>query len=416
MRTFIFPRVVTVLLAHQPAKDSNALNQPTKKGKWEEGKTNSSQSGNSGTGSEQLSVSPQSPNSSQPGNSGTGSEQLSVGFECLNESGGSLGFDLGYGFIKGMATGTLAMANYYRLDPKNISSRLLGNNFDGVGGNAVETGRVDQDGGFSGHGHYVRFAEGNEKSNNPELNAIVYKSLLLEVIKRMLEGSDVQIGGKNSIGSLMPDNLTQTAESNGIVKAIKTLLTGSGDRNAAANYINQTIISEGLASGDSKYYLEVLPPISTDASWSEDFLNILLFWTGSTTLNTCVFQNDGDVSGNFLGGEGVVMQAIFPNSNRWTYVIGYTPLILLNTTDPITLTPDFTNTKIVYAEKAFTDGTGWAFPAGKKQPFYYRYDFIEPFTKTRAGTMCARKADLPSLTASIGKAYKLTPDEANTLS
>lgn len=96
--------------------------------------------------------------------------------------------------------------------------------------------------------------------------------------------------------------------------------------------------------------------------------------------------------------------------------MGNTPIILLNTLEPITLTPDFTGTRIVYSGKQFTDGTGWAFPAGKKQPLDYRYDFTEPFTKVRAGTMCSKKANLPALTGSISKAYKLTPDETSALS
>jgi hypothetical protein len=97
-------------------------------------------------------------------------------------------------------------------------------------------------------------------------------------------------------------------------------------------------------------------------------------------------------------------------------MMGDTPLLLLNTLDPITLAPEFQDTVIVYADKAFDSANSWSLPAGKKKPLDYRYDFTKPFTKDRAGEMCVRKTDLSQLVSSFKKTYKLTSEETSVLS
>jgi hypothetical protein len=146
-------------------------------------------------------------------------------------------------------------------------------------------------------------------------------------------------------------------------------------------------------------------------------LNILLFWTGSITANHCIIAQDAIQDWNYMNyrlpiemiKSGGLLQV-------WSYVDGASPLILLNTASPITLTPAFSDIKIVYAEKEFSDGKGWKLPAGKKQPLYYRYDFMEPVPRARAGEMCVKQANLSGLVASLGSAYQLTADETSTLS
>ncbi len=318
-------------------------------------------------------------------------------------------------------SGCLSGGSAFRVDPANFPPRFLGNNFDKIGGNAVDISIL-----VTGtNTHYVRLANTNsENANASEMKIVAHKIEILEGIKRMLEGAvNKPLFGSstraNAIGNLMPDNLQKNAETNATVKGIKTLLTGSGDRKAAATTINKIfrdwVGSQGFGFIElqPEYLLDIFPTISTADTWAEDFLNILVAWTGSTAQNLCIFSDlmSPDLSEDlsyFSTAEGSLGNGVYAN--------GVSPRILLNTTDTIALSPAFSDTKIVYAEKQFTDAAGWALSAGKKQPLYYRYDFTSKFSKTRVGEMCIKQAMLPKLISSLNNAYHLTDDEAATLS
>jgi hypothetical protein len=76
------------------------------------------------------------------------------------------------------------------LDPKNLSSKLMGKNFDSVGSTTVTVGR------FPGPHTFFTKANGNAEADRDELQSLTHKALGMEVLKRALLG-DQGYGGSS---------------------------------------------------------------------------------------------------------------------------------------------------------------------------------------------------------------------------
>lgn len=149
-----------------------------------------------------------------------------------------------------------------------------------------------------------------------------------------------------------------------------------------------------------------------DDNWAETFIEILTFWTGRPTTNLCLLHNDRFVASNFedhgLDGEiGPVC--------AYPYVSGRTPTLLLYTAAEILVEPNFFNTVITEANSYFTTQNGWQFPAGKKLPLSYEYEFTDSFLPKIEGESCITKEDIPEYTQFLAKKLHLFASETDIL-
>jgi hypothetical protein len=203
---------------------------------------------------------------------------------------------------------SMGMIRALTLNSFDISSDLLGNNLDAIGGEKVIVGRTP-----GPHTFYVSLNE-----ETPEeflwniLQRITHKILGMEVLKRTLLSNQNTNGIPPGLSEISVSVL-QEAESDGgeysgiardLVKNVKLILVSRdfAERDSAAEKISQLIGSQN----DERLFRASLirevfiPDVSTEETWAEDFVNILSFWTGTLGENKCLIEDDAELWKNFI--------------------------------------------------------------------------------------------------------------------
>ncbi len=291
---------------------------------------------------------------------------------------------------------TIPIYQSVTLKPWEIRSDLLGNNLLVSGGNEVAIGRAMNT-------YYVGI-DGYTNILKKNTDHIALKALAMEMIKRM-----------HGIDELTtPAMIMENARTNQGLEHARNLLTGQGDREG------ESLSLKRAANIPNNVQLDELFPAyaSTPATWAEDFLQLVAFWTGNLAQNSCLILDNSRAYLNFLDGvEGAVTENLSSTAEQCHLVQtnGVTPLLLLHSDDPIHLQPAFRQTTIVASDKQFVDEEKYFFPAGTKSPLAYRYDFSGDFTSGRAGTMCVQKQRMPQLIDKIAATYSLSLAEKTVL-
>lgn len=309
------------------------------------------------------------------------------------------------------------------LNPAFLPPQFQAGLFDAVEGQAVTIGRLP------GPHTLSAGVEGGQNFQQKTLQPIVHTAVYFELLKRALLGNEHASGEMPGLSEFSASELLEAAGREGdysehtrqLAQNIKYLLVHPQLRAPAAKFIADSIKqadadlmkNETFGLELAARLLQAIPETaSSPSSWAEDFVTLTEFWTGRTAENICLLLNDNKI--------GSVLTVNFspeasPKRCGLSYFSGETPLILLNTLEPVMLSPVFHDTKIVYAEQAFSAGNGWALPAGKKLPLAYRYDFTAPFTRLRQGEMCVQKSRLPVLLSAIEDKYRLSTQETFAL-
>lgn len=282
------------------------------------------------------------------------------------------------------------------LKPWRLPATLLGNNLAVSGGDAVQVGRTM-------HTYFVGIP-GKSALQKKDVDDIALKALSMETIKRAF-----------GIGTwVTADSVETFAEQGGGAKFVRALLLGEGDaQKAELNLRRATGIAGTVRLGELFPFMA-----STEATWAQDFLDLVKFWTGGLMQNTCLLLKDNDARQSFFEGiEGGLTQNVVSTSDHCDFVVtnGKTPTLLLRSDAPVTLVPNFIDTTIVSADRQFTNGNGWLLPAGDKAPLSYRYAFTARFPQKRVGEMCVTKARLPVLISVLESIYGLNTKETTAL-
>jgi hypothetical protein len=313
-----------------------------------------------------------------------------------------------------------------RLDPSQFPEKYIQNNFDNIYQKPVIIGRSP------GYHTYYSSIE-NETDNfraKDELQKIVFKSLIMESIKRLLMADTSTsriLRFAPGIYPFEPEKLQKASEENeeysrnvrSLARDIKTILTGSGNIEEATNniqmFINKIMNTNtvNILSVDNTSLLKELIPtgISDENSWAKDFFQLIQFWTGKNERNRCLMHDDSLMHLSFTKFPGVET-----NLCSYIYTNGITPAVLLRTQKEITIQPDFQNIKIVSAERPFDQRETWHFPSGIKQPFRYYYETNQTFSGNFSKEICLQKKDLPEFTQKIQQKFLLTDSEIQLLS
>lgn len=356
-----------------------------------------------------------------------------------------------------------------RLDPAATLSSISGRNFDAVGGKPVVIGRLP--GPHTFYSGFADRLENSIHATRAEFQPLALNALSMEVIKRGLMGKPNFNGVSPGIDTITASTLTDAANGRGnasertkkIAFLIRSIMVRSENNQANEVAIplppppppppqptetarpttgptptNSTIpaptatptpstepnpsvkptISRGEAikqlkaimpQSDKVDFNKLFPEHISEADWANTFLQMLTFWTGGGSLNTCLMVDDNLVEKNFFTSKFKGTGCKLDNSN------GISPTILLHTKDAITLTPAFNDTKIVFTTTPFSSGKEWVLPAGDKSALAYRYRFTSPFTNDRAGSMCVKKSSLSSLLSGLSETYALDTKESATL-
>lgn len=291
----------------------------------------------------------------------------------------------------------LPLVRGVEMRPWEIKPALLGSNLDAAEGSPVTVGRLT-------HTYYVGVA-GKKELTKTEMSAISQKALAMEYLKREFQ-----------VGPWVDEQaIREFAARGGGVEYARRLLRDEGDRDAAAEALRAAAhLPESVAVGD------IFPAgASTDASWARDFLDLVAFWTGSLSMNTCLMLNDADEKDNFLDGfANGVIDSLSSTAYACHFVEtqGKTPRLLLNTDQPLQLEPAFDHAILTEADMPFENSTErFFFPAGTKNPLFYLYRFTEPFAFKPAGQICARQADLEAVITALVRQFQLNAREAEIL-
>lgn len=358
-----------------------------------------------------------------------------------------------------------------RLDPARTTAEIIGGLFDPVGTMPVVIGRLP-----GRHTYYAGIEDNDSDIDVQVMQTLTRSSLAAEVIKRGLLGIENAGGVSPGLEVISAQSLRAAANelgrgsdhSNQLAFLIKSILTDGAEQNetnqlppppppppifgntptptpeasasASPTASDQTptipptppslatptpsqipvkpIIPRDEAIAQLKSKLEFLNDVDLDGlfpreipsdQWAEIFVQMLDFWTGGVTINTCLMDDDVFMLENFTELSGMGEQCGLEHSS------GVSPLLVLHGKEELVVRPDFYQTKIVYADRAFDRDEAFHFAVGKKTPLYYRYDSVSEFTPDVIGEMCLTRAELPRLIDSIGKKYELFASEVAAL-
>lgn len=172
-----------------------------------------------------------------------------------------------------------------------------------------------------------------------------------------------------------------------------------------------TIIDRGHNNGLIR---ELFPEgASTEETWASDLITLIGFWTGGLKVNNCLLADDKFLEENFsdqIAGFSAVQCEKYP------YVSGMTPLLLITREEELTLTPEFHEATIVSSDTLFDSGEAWHLPAGVKPELSYLYEFTAASPRQRIGEFCAKRSELPELITALEKSFTLSTEETNVLS
>lgn len=312
------------------------------------------------------------------------------------------------------------------LSEDELTPRLLGNNFEPINGEVVTVGRLP-----GPHTYYVDVDdEPPSESQWNILQRILHKSLGMEITKRVLLANENTNGISPGLAEMNADQLRAAAQANGsysprteeLAVNIKVILTAHNYvptedvfdvRQQAAEKIEYLVgKQEGETFFKASLVREVLvPDVSTDATWAEDFVQMMNFWTDKVIQNDCLLADDNEMWKNFTESSADMGGGVC----SFMFINGQTPRLLLHTKEDIRLIPNFIDTKIVYSETPFDFSEGWSLPSGKKDPLYYLYHFSQPFTGSFTPNSCITTEDLPEYLDMIEYSFGLWDDERQVL-
>lgn len=181
------------------------------------------------------------------------------------------------------------------LDPANAPYPDITKAFDAVGSRAISLARNE-----GGHTRYTGVDGGNGDAK--ALRDITYKALSLELVKQALLGILKTETKIPSIGTLDAATLEAAAATpNSIPALLKTIMTDPGSAPTAAAKIAKIISQNGKTN--EKYLatslIGALPTTATPATWAEQFVNSVAYWTGLPGPNSCLMLSDGLEFKNF---------------------------------------------------------------------------------------------------------------------
>ncbi len=301
------------------------------------------------------------------------------------------------------------------LDIKNISAELLGNNLDAIGGEKIVLGRKP-----GPHTFYIS-VDGQTPPTDTWiiLQRVVYKALGMESLKRTLLANPNTNGIPSGLPEFRADLLIEAANGQGsyssrtqeLVKNIKTILISRdfSTREEAAQKIS-TLVGEQNNQSLFRASLvrEVLiPDVSTESTWADDFVEIMRFWSGKNIQNTCLMEDDDELWKNYISAN----TQMSGNICSFMFINGQTPTLTLYTDEQIKLEPKFSQTRITFADKIFQPSQEWVFKKDEKKTVSYLYNFLRPFHPLLGEKSCLKKKDIDTYTQNIKKAFGLLDSE-----
>lgn len=311
-----------------------------------------------------------------------------------------------------------------RLNPIDVfSPNFLGKIFDPLLGGEVTLGRNPE---------YTFYAQAKgvpepDEDQRFALTNISMMSLSLELLKRALLANPTTRGmdpGVDTISAaefllaldiatedIPEDQKEEFSEvTRELLQSVKNLLTGEGDREENAQSLSALL--EGEEWESHIYFLSAFPALSTEASWAQDLENLFIFWTGKAQENMCIMEN-AMPKRNFTILDADPVDLILQCG--MVYANGITPKILLHIPREVSLSPSFSEVKILSANRPFDTEESWKFSKEEKKLIDYRYAFTAPYSGDFLSSSCVEKESLPEYISSLSQAFFLTPTERDLL-
>ena len=339
--------------------------------------------------------------------------------------------------------GPLALA--IDIDPADIDSSWgwddIETLFQALDDEVIRIARVS---GF--HTFYAGTEGENEEDDSyypaSDLLEVSMRAVVLETIKRYLLGnSNVASTITQALPEISIVQLDEFASGDKtgsiaeMAQDIEDVLTNGSDRDAALERIQKKIIAEreSRCSGcgtvfprdpliDNIDFWQTTFPASSDAdSWEEDFMNLLEFWTGDIIQNDALIQDDSVLGWNYLSsdwyGTGTSGYYTQLECDPWemVYTQGVSPRLLLNTLEPMTLTPSFTNLILHSSSKTFDENESWNFPEGEKEELFYEYQPTQPLEAEPMAHLCVNQNTISQLQSDLADTFGLSEKERSLI-
>lgn len=294
------------------------------------------------------------------------------------------------------------------------------------------------------------FYAGTKKKNDDDtsyypandLLEVSLRTVVMETIKRYLLGNS---NIASSITQALPEisivQLDEFATENktgniaDMVKDIEEALTNGSNRDVALERIQQKVIAERESRCSNcgtvypreplidniDFWKDSFPANSNANSWEGDFLNLLKFWTGELTQNNALVQDDSFFGWNYLsrdwGGIGTsgYYSQLECDSWKMVYTQGVSPRLLLNTLEPITLTPLFTDLILHSSNKNFDENEHWNFPEGEKEELFYEYRPTRPLEAEPVAHLCVNQNTISQLQSDLADTFGLSEKERSLI-
>jgi hypothetical protein len=294
-------------------------------------------------------------------------------------------------------------------------------------------------------GKHTFYTKGDGGGNTDDLRYVAHRAIGMEILKRRLLGIESAGGTAPGLSDITEDILLEAFEGNGgssdetieLVRNIMAALVSQTNVNAAGPGNPPTFPSSPIIPIERSSAISYLDPIinqptdvlykdlnltedmfpvgvSTNETWALDFVDMMNFWTGKKSKNTCLLGTTTALSDNFHFSDtysGVPMA----NQCDFIYVSGISPTILLHREDPIMLSPDFSDISIVRAERKFTSNESWEFPEGEKEFLSYKYSAYVPFDIRFLGESCLKAEDILEYSEHIAEHFVLSDREKSVV-
>ncbi|QQS59426.1 hypothetical protein IPN35_00860 [Candidatus Peregrinibacteria bacterium] len=310
------------------------------------------------------------------------------------------------------------------LDPADINTNKISNVFGSVDDEAVRIARV------SGFHTFYAGTKTDKAYSATDLAEISMRSVVMETIKRYLLGNtNVASSITESLPEVSVVQLETFADKTGgvadMVKYIQEAMTTDGDdRNVALGRIQQKIIAERNArclncSGypidalieNIDFWKSLFVSESDDDSWASDFIELLNFWTGGTNQTDSLIQDDSVLGWNYLARYSGYASELECESWKMIYTQGVSPRLLLRTTEPVALSPKFTDIILNSSSLTFDENETWNMPAGEKKELSYEYQTTRPFEVESVANVCMNENTLSSLRSDLSQSFGLSSQE-----
>jgi len=271
-----------------------------------------------------------------------------------------------------------------------------------------------------------------------ELLGISMASITMETIKRYILGNgNVTSDSTDSIAVITSSALGGSQSGSGkiaqMTTSIEEALAGGDDRDVALEQIRDAVIFERGRDGysstrcsgcvlypmeplleDIEFWKNLFPAVSTTDSWADDFITLLEFWTGSISQNDALIQDDTVLGWNYLELlESYSSAEVSCDTWKMVYTQGVSPRLILNTLEPISLSPNFTDIILHSSNMTFDNKESWNMPEGEKPELFYTYRKTKPLTPSSVANTCFNTDTLPALLSDLSNSFNLTSKETD---